>query len=149
MKFEKSNLSSNNLIVLTFKKGAGNFLAAILSQPLNNSPLKYAFVRNATSLNPLNMANKAKRSFCINHFSIFLQILVKVNKISRRSAERAEAQYRLLFFDVLESNIHRFQQGKRSTLLVEIKAMLVYGKFLKLYSPFLMDNFCRTWGYSK
>ena len=50
------------------------------------------------------MANKAKRNFCINHFSILLQRLVKANKISSQSAERAKAQYSS-FFDVVDSNV--------------------------------------------
>ena len=39
------------------------------------------------------MANKAKRSSCINSFSILLQRLVKGNKVLKQSAERAKAQY--------------------------------------------------------
>ena len=102
-----SNLNPNDPKVLAFKKEAGNFLAALLSH-LEKSPLKYALVRSAASLNPLNMANKSKRSFCINHFSILLQRLVKVNKISSQSAERAKAQYSS-FFDVVDSNVTAFK----------------------------------------
>ena len=54
------------------------------------------------------MPNKAKRSFCINHFSILLQRLVKANKISSQSAERAKAQYSS-FFDVVNSNVTAFK----------------------------------------
>ena len=50
----------------------------------------------------------AKRSFCINHFSILLQGLVKVNKISSQSAERAKAQCSS-FFDVVDSNVTAFK----------------------------------------
>ena len=50
----------------------------------------------------------AKRSFCINHFSILLQRLVKANKISSQSAERAKAQYSS-FFDVVDSNVTAFK----------------------------------------
>ena len=81
IKVEESNLSPNDSKVLAFKKEAGNFLAALLSHILEKSPLKYSLVRSAASLNPLNTANKAKRNFFINHFSILLQRLVKVNKI--------------------------------------------------------------------
>ena len=48
------------------------------------------------------MTNKAKKTFCINHFSILLQRLVKAKKISSQSAERAKAQYSS-FFDVLDN----------------------------------------------
>ena len=54
------------------------------------------------------MANKAKRNFCISHFSILLQRLVKANKISSQSEERAKAQYRS-FFDVVDSNVTAFK----------------------------------------
>ena len=54
------------------------------------------------------MANKAKRSFCINHFSILLQSLVKANKISSQSAERVKEQYSS-FFDVVDSNVTAFK----------------------------------------
>ena len=80
IKVEESNLNPNDPKVLAFKKEAGNFLAALLSHLLEKSPLKYALFRSAASLNPVNMANKAKRNFCINHFSILLQRLVKANK---------------------------------------------------------------------
>ena len=120
IKFEKSNLNPNdpkvltfNLNpndpkVLTFKKEAGNFLAALLSHLLEKSPLKHALARIAAPLNPLNMDNKVKRSFYINHFSILLQRLVKANKISSQSAERAKAQYSS-FFDVVDSNVTAFK----------------------------------------
>ena len=80
IKVEESNLNPNDPKVLAFKKEAGNFFAALLSHLLEKSPLKYALFRSAASLNPVNMANKAKRNFCINHFSILLQRLVKANK---------------------------------------------------------------------
>ena len=54
------------------------------------------------------MANKAKRSFCINHFSILLQRLVKANKISSHFAERAKTHYSS-FFDVVDSNVTVFK----------------------------------------
>ena len=53
------------------------------------------------------MANKTKRSFCINHFSILLQRLAKANKISSQSVERVKAQYSS-FFDV-NSNVTAFK----------------------------------------
>ena len=87
------------------------------------------------------MANKAKRSFCINHFSILLQRLVKAIKISSQSAERAKAQYSL-FFDVVDGNVTAFKDfnkkndhlGSFFANLIgrEIKAMLMCGKFVKL-----------------
>ena len=107
IKVEESNLNPNDPKVLAFKKEAGNLLAVLLSY-LETSPLKYALVRSAASLNPLNMANKAKRSFCINHVSILLQRLVKANKISSQSAERVKAQYSS-FFDVADSNVPAFK----------------------------------------
>ena len=108
IKVEESNLNPNDPKVLAFKNEARNFLAALLSHLFEKSPLKYALIRSAAFLNPLNMANKAKRSFCINHFSILLQRLVKANKISSQSAERVKAQYRL-FFDVVDSNVTAFK----------------------------------------
>ena len=54
------------------------------------------------------MANKAKRSLCINNFSILLQRLLKANKISSQSAEGAKAQYSS-FFDVIDSNVTAFK----------------------------------------
>ena len=54
------------------------------------------------------MANKAKRSFCINHFSIVLQRLDKANKTSSQSAERVKAQYSSLF-DVVDTNVTAFK----------------------------------------
>ena len=54
------------------------------------------------------MANKVKRSFCINHFSTLLQRLFKDNKISSQSTERAKAQYSSLF-DVVHSNFTAFK----------------------------------------
>ena len=63
MKVEESNLNPNDPKNLAFKKEAGNFLAVLLSHLLEKSPLKHALVRSAASLNPLNMANKAERSF--------------------------------------------------------------------------------------
>ena len=54
------------------------------------------------------MVNKVKRNFCINHFSILLQRLVKANKTSSQSAERAKAWYSL-FFDVVDSNVTAFK----------------------------------------
>ena len=104
----KDNLNPNDSKVLAFKKAAENFLAALLSHLLKKSPLKYALVRSSASFNPLNMANKAKRSFCINHFSILLQRLVKANKISSQSAERVKAQYSS-FLDVVGSNVTVFK----------------------------------------
>ena len=65
-------LLPNNPKVLAFKEESGNFLAVLLSHLHEKSPVKYALVC-AVSLNPLNMANKVKRSFCINHFSILWQ----------------------------------------------------------------------------
>ena len=89
-------------------KKAGNFLAVLLSHLLKKSPLKYALFRSVASLNPLNMANKAKRSFCINHFSISLQRLVKANKISSQSTERVKTQCSS-FFDVVDSKVTAFK----------------------------------------
>ena len=57
----------NDTKALAFKEEARNVLAALLSH-LEKSPLKYALVRSAVSLNPLKMANKAKTNFCNNHF---------------------------------------------------------------------------------
>ena len=108
VKVEESNLNPTDPKVLAFKREAGNFLAALLSHLLEKSPLKYALVRSAASLNPLNMANKAKRSFCINHFSILLQRLLKANEISSQSAERAKAQCSSLFYEV-DSNVTAFK----------------------------------------
>ena len=108
IKVEESNLNPNDPKVLVFKKEAGNFLAALLSHLLEKSPLKYALVRSVASLNPLNMTNKVKRSFCINHFSVLLQRFVKVNKISSQAAERAKTQYSS-FFDVVDSNVSAFK----------------------------------------
>ena len=54
------------------------------------------------------MANKAKRSFCINHFSILLQRLVKASKISSQSAERVKVQYSS-FFDVVDRYVTAFK----------------------------------------
>ena len=82
IKIEESNLNPNDSKILTIKKEAGKCLAALLSHLLGKSLLKYAFFRSAASLNLLNMTKKTKRSFCINHFSILLQRLVKANKIS-------------------------------------------------------------------
>ena len=107
IKVEESNLNLNDPKVLAFIKEAGNFVAALLSH-LEKSPFKYALFRSAASLNPLNMPNKAKRSFCSNHFSILLQRLVKANKIANQSAERAKAQYSS-FFDVVDSNSTAFK----------------------------------------
>ena len=78
------------------------------------------------------MPNKAKRSFCINHFSILLQRLVKANKISSQSAERAKAQYSS-FFDVVDSNVTAFTNLTRKMILVEIRAM-----------PICMWEVCKT-----
>ena len=108
IKVEESNLNPNDTNVLASKKEAGNFLAALQSHLLEKSLLKYAVVRSAASLNPLNMASKAKRSFCINHFSILLQRLVKANKISSRFAERVKTHYSS-FFDVVDSNVTAFK----------------------------------------
>ena len=108
IKVEESNLNPNDPKALAFKKEAGNLFAALLSHLLEKSPLKYALVRSDVSLNLLNMANKAKRSFCFNHFSILLQRLVKANKISSQSAERSKAQYSS-FFDVVDSNVTAFK----------------------------------------
>ena len=44
IKVEYSNLSPNDLKVLAFKKGVGNFLAPLLSQLLEKTPLEYALV---------------------------------------------------------------------------------------------------------
>ena len=107
IKVEESNLNPNDTEVLAFKKEAGNFLTALLSH-FEKLPLKYALVRSAASLSPLNMANKGKRNFCINYISILLQRLVKANKISSQSAERAKAQYSS-FFDVVDSNVTAFK----------------------------------------
>ena len=108
VKVEESNLNPTDPKVLAFKREAGNVLAALLSHFLEKSPLKYALVRSAASLNPLNMANKAKRSFCINHFSSLLQRLLKANKISSQSAESAKAQCSSLFYEV-DSNVNAFK----------------------------------------
>ena len=54
------------------------------------------------------MANKAKRSFCINHFSISLQRLVTANKISSQSTERVKTQCSS-FFDVVDSKVTAFK----------------------------------------
>ena len=87
------------------------------------------------------MANKAKRSFCINHFSILLQRLVKAIKISSQSAEKAKAQYSS-FFDVVDGNLTAFKDFNKKNdhlgsffanlISKEIKAMLICGKFVKL-----------------
>ena len=58
------------------------------------------------------MANKAKRSFCISHFSILLQRLDKANKISNQSAETVKAQYSS-FFNVIDSNFTAFKDFKK------------------------------------
>ena len=107
IKVEESNLKPNDPKVLAFKKEAGNFLAALLSHLLEKSPLKYALGRSAKSLDPLNMANKEKRSFCINHFSVLLQRLVKANKILSQSAERVKSQYSSVFN--VDDNITAFK----------------------------------------
>ena len=108
IKVEESNLNPSDLKVLAFKKEAGTSLLHFMSHLLEKSPLNYAHVWSATSLNSLNMVNKVKRNFCINHFSILLQRLVKANKISSQSAERAKAQYSS-FFDVVDSNVTAFK----------------------------------------
>ena len=108
IKVEESNLKPNDPKVLAFKKEAGNFLAVLLSHLLEKSPLKYALVWSATSLDPLNMADKGKKSFCINHFSVLLQRLVKANKILSQSAERVKLKYSS-FFNVVDSNITAFK----------------------------------------
>ena len=54
------------------------------------------------------MADKGKKSFCINHFSVLLQRLVKANKILSQSAERVKLQYSS-FFNVVDSNISAFK----------------------------------------
>ena len=143
----KDNLNPNDSKVLAFKKAAENFLAALLSHLLKKSPLKYALVRSSASFNPLNMANKAKRSFCINHFSILLQRLVKASKISSQSAERVKAQYSS-FLDVVGSNVTVFKDFNMENdrldsflpTLLETKAMSVCGKFVKLCLLCLLDN---------
>ena len=112
------NPNPNDPKVLAFKKEAGNFLVVLLSHLLEKSPLKYALVRSAASLNPLNMANKAKRSFCINHFSILLQTLVKANKISCQSAERAKAQYSS-FFDVVDSKVFNKENDRLDSFFAD------------------------------
>ena len=58
----------NDTKALAFKEEARNFLAALLSH-LEKSPLKYALVRSAASLNPLNKNNKLLQQ----SFSVLLQ----------------------------------------------------------------------------
>ena len=107
IKVKESNLKPNDPKVLAFKKEAGNFFAALLSHLLEKSPLKYALGRSAKSLDPRNMANKGKRSFCVNHFSVLLQRLVKANKILSQSAERVKSQYSSVFN--VDGNITAFK----------------------------------------
>ena len=64
------------------------------------------------------MANKAKRSFCINHFSILLQTLVKANKISCQSAERAKAQYSS-FFDMVDSKVFNKENDRLDSFFAD------------------------------
>ena len=94
------------------------------------------------------MANKVKRNFCINHFSIMLQRLVKANKISSQSAERAKTQYSS-FFDVVDSNVTALKDFNKEndhldsclpTLLVEIKAVPICRKSVRLCPLCLMDS---------
>ena len=53
------------------------------------------------------MADKGKKSFCINHFSVLLQRLVKANKILSQSAERVKSQYSSVFN--VDGNITAFK----------------------------------------
>ena len=94
------------------------------------------------------MVNKVKRNFCINHFSILFQRLVKANKISSQSTERAKGWYSS-FFDVVDSNVTAFKDLNKendcldsffANLLIEIKAMPICGKFVRLCPLCLMDS---------
>ena len=143
MKVEESNLNPNDPKVLAFKKETGNFLAALLSH-LEKSPLKYALLWSAASLNPLNMANKVKRSLCINHFSILLPRLVKAKKISSQSAERAKTQCSS-FFDVIYHNVTAFKDFNKEndcvdSFFADFIDMSICGKFVKWCSLCLMGN---------
>ena len=102
------------------------------------------------------MVNKVKRNFCINHFSILLQRLVKANKISSQSAERAKAWYSL-FFDVVDSNVTASKDlNKENDRLDSFFASFIdrdksYADMWEVYYVHFVSwtVLCRMWVYSK
>ena len=81
------------------------------------------------------MANKVKRSLCINHFSTLLPRLGKAKKISSQSAERAKTQYSS-FLDVVYRNVTAFkdfnkENGCVDSFFADFIDMPICGKFVK------------------
>ena len=87
----KSNIKKS------FMKECFNMVVDILTG-LQERPLKYSVVRNASAISPVNMVSKKEE--CVLRFQGLVDVLFRKKRLSVKSADNCKQQYDEFFEDV-------------------------------------------------
>ena len=81
----------------SFMKECFNMVVDILTG-LQERPLKYSVVRNASAISPVNMVSKKEE--CVLRFQGLVDVLFRKKRLSVKSADNCKQQYDEFFEDV-------------------------------------------------
>ena len=104
----RSSKKFNVDILNKFYKECGTFFSGLVSHMLEKSPLRHQIIRCASCFDPRSFAVRDKQESCLLKFTVLVEKLASVGRISVSVADRAKDQYRRFIEDAVPRQYQEF-----------------------------------------